>query len=170
MYAIASAVIGGCSLQEGGIGTIWGTIIGVFIMSVLSTGLPSMDLQAHYQTFFTGVIVIGAVLLDMYRNRKASEVRIGTAADAYRDSMMDRIAALKKELSSRKGETDQAAALKKEIAAARAGMKSAYARMKGEEKAEAARLRAEEKAADREFSEMLRRKELLRQDGAKGKP
>ena len=53
LYAIAAAVIGGTSLA-GGIGTIWGTIIGVFIMSVLATGLPSMNLEAHYQTFFTG--------------------------------------------------------------------------------------------------------------------
>ncbi len=53
LYAIAAAVIGGTSLS-GGVGTIWGTIIGVFIMSVLSTGLPSLNLEAHYQTFFTG--------------------------------------------------------------------------------------------------------------------
>ena len=46
LYAIAAAVIGGTSLA-GGIGTIWGTIIGVFIMSVLATGLPSMNLEAH---------------------------------------------------------------------------------------------------------------------------
>ncbi len=75
LYAIAGAVIGGTSLS-GGIGTVFGTLIGVFIMSVLRTGLPSMDLQAHYQTFFTGVVVIGAVLLDIYRNEKASEVKI----------------------------------------------------------------------------------------------
>ena len=29
-------------------------------MSVLATGLPALNLEAHYQTFFTGVIVIGA--------------------------------------------------------------------------------------------------------------
>ena len=75
LYAIAGAVIGGTSLS-GGIGTVFGTLIGVFIMSVLRAGLPSMDLQAHYQTFFTGVVVIGAVLLDIYRNQKASEVKI----------------------------------------------------------------------------------------------
>ncbi|MCK5674035.1 MAG: ABC transporter permease, partial [Spirochaetales bacterium] len=75
LYAIAGAVIGGTSLS-GGIGTIFGTLIGVFIMSVLRAGLPSMDLQAHYQTFFTGVVVIGAVLLDIYRNQKASEVKV----------------------------------------------------------------------------------------------
>ncbi len=75
LYAIAGAVIGGTSLS-GGIGTVFGTLIGVYIMSVLRAGLPSMDLQAHYQTFFTGVVVIGAVLLDIYRNEKASEVKI----------------------------------------------------------------------------------------------
>ncbi len=75
LYAIAGAVIGGTSLS-GGVGTVLGTLIGVFIMSVLRAGLPSMDLQAHYQTFFTGVVVIGAVLLDIYRNQKASEVKV----------------------------------------------------------------------------------------------
>ncbi len=74
LYAIAGAVIGGTSLS-GGIGSVWGTLIGVYIMSVLRAGLPSMDLQAHYQTFFTGIVVIGAVLLDIYRNKKASEVK-----------------------------------------------------------------------------------------------
>lgn len=159
LYAIAAAVIGGTSLA-GGIGTIWGTIIGVFIMSVLSTGLPSMDLQAHYQTFFTGVIVIGAVLLDMYRNRKASEVRIATASDLYRDEATERIAAIKKELASCSGDGERSSALKKEIAAARAEMKATFAKMKAEEKSEAARIKAEEKAADREFAEMLKNKDL----------
>ena len=72
LLAIAGAVIGGTSLA-GGVGTIFGTLIGVFIMSVLSVGLPSMNLQAHYQLFFTGVVVVGAVLLDMYRTKKARE-------------------------------------------------------------------------------------------------
>jgi ribose transport system permease protein len=75
LYAIAGAVIGGTSLS-GGIGTVFGTLIGVYIMSVLRAGLPSMDLQAHYQTFFTGVVVIVAVLLDIYRNENASKVNI----------------------------------------------------------------------------------------------
>ena len=73
MYAVAGAVIGGTSLA-GGAGSILGTMIGVYIMSVLKVGLPSMDLQAHYQTFFTGFVVIIAVLLDTYRIKKGSEV------------------------------------------------------------------------------------------------
>jgi ribose transport system permease protein len=160
LNAIAAAVIGGTSLA-GGIGTIWGTIIGVFIMSVLATGLPSLNLEAHFQTFFTGVIVIGAVLLDMYRTRKAAEVRIETPADLYRASMLAKIADMKRQLASGKAADDgkQASAIRAQISAARREMKVTFAKMKSDEKAERARLRTEERAADRELSATLRRKE-----------
>ncbi|MGA2545497.1 MAG: ABC transporter permease [Rectinemataceae bacterium] len=162
LYAIAAAVIGGTSLA-GGIGTIWGTIIGVFIMSVLATGLPSMNLEAHYQTLLTGIIVIGAVLLDMYRNRKAAEVRIETAADAYRASMAAKIAEMKAQLAASRAAGDAAgsAALRKAIDSVRAETVSTFAKMKREEKAEQARIKAEQRAADREFAEM-KRKEIQR--------
>ena len=162
LYAIAAAVIGGTSLA-GGIGTIWGTMIGVFIMSVLATGLPALSLQAHWQTFFTGVIVIGAVLLDMYRNRMASEVRIETPADLYRASAMKKIESLRKELASlrRSGEPTRAASIQKEISAARSEMKTTFARMRADEKAGQARVRAEERAADHEFAEVLRRQQAV---------
>lgn len=74
LLAIAGVVIGGTSLS-GGIGTLSGTLIGVYIMSVLKQGLMSMNLQGQWQTFFTGVVVIGAVLLDNYRNKKANEIK-----------------------------------------------------------------------------------------------
>jgi ribose transport system permease protein len=74
LQAIAAVVIGGTSLA-GGVGSVSGTIIGVFIMSVLSQGLVSVRLPQPYQVFFTGVVVIGAVLLDTYRNKKANEVK-----------------------------------------------------------------------------------------------
>ncbi len=147
LYAIAGAVIGGTSLS-GGIGSVFGTMIGVYIMSVLRAGLPSMDLQAHFQTFFTGIVVIGAVLLDLYRNKKASEVRILTPADSYRQSMLETIAELKNQLASGSGD---AGALKREIAETRTRMKITYTKMRSEEKAEKARILAEEKAAEREF-------------------
>jgi len=67
LNAIAGVVIGGTSMS-GGAGTMIGTLIGVFIMSTLKAGLASVGLQAHYQTFFTGFVVIGAVLLDKARN------------------------------------------------------------------------------------------------------
>jgi ribose transport system permease protein len=171
LYAIAAAVIGGTSLA-GGIGTIWGTIIGVFIMSVLATGLPALNLEAHYQTFFTGVIVIGAVLLDMYRNRKASEVRIETPADAYKATMMEKIADLKRKQSSHRaaGESQEAAAVQTKINAARSELRAAFAKMKADEKSEQARIRAEERAADHEFAEMLKHKELAQQEEMERQP
>lgn len=74
LLAISGVVIGGTSLS-GGIGTLSGTIIGVFIMSVLKQGLMSMNLQGQWQTFFTGIVVIAAVLLDIYRNSKANRIK-----------------------------------------------------------------------------------------------
>ncbi len=164
LYAIAAAVIGGTSLA-GGIGTIWGTIIGVFIMSVLATGLPSLNLEAHWQTFFTGVIVIGAVLLDMYRTKKAAEVKIETQADAYKASMVEKITAMKREISSRKaaGDGQQVAAIQAQIAKARGELKATFAKMKAEEKAEQARIKAEERRADHEFSEMVKRRDIAQE-------
>ncbi|HUX21435.1 MAG TPA: ABC transporter permease [Spirochaetia bacterium] len=161
LYAIAAAVIGGTSLA-GGIGTIWGTIIGVFIMSVLATGLPALNLEAHWQTFFTGVIVIGAVLLDMYRNKKASEVRIETPADRFKVEMTEKITGLRKTLDelSPAGDAEKAAALENELNAARKELSVNFRRMKRDYKAEQTRLRADERAADREFAEMLRAREV----------
>lgn len=74
LLAIAGVVMGGTSLS-GGIGTVSGTLIGVYIMSVLKQGLMSMNLQGQWQTFFTGLVVIGAVLLDNYRNKKANQIK-----------------------------------------------------------------------------------------------
>lgn len=67
--AIAAAVIGGSSLK-GGVAGIGGTIIGLFIMTILRVGLPFIGLQAHYQTFITGGVLLVAVYLDVIRNRK----------------------------------------------------------------------------------------------------
>lgn len=75
LLGIAGAVIGGTSLM-GGVGTLPGTIIGVFIMSVLKQGLMSMGLQAHWQTFFTGVVIIAAVLMDQYRIARSNKVKV----------------------------------------------------------------------------------------------
>lgn len=70
MNGIAAVVIGGTSMA-GGSGSMFGTLIGVLIMATLKKGLASVGLQAHWQTFFTGFVVIGAVLLDNWRNSVA---------------------------------------------------------------------------------------------------
>jgi ribose transport system permease protein len=64
--AIAAVVIGGTSLS-GGTGTIMGTIIGAFIMSVLINGLRIMSVAQEWQTVVTGVIIILAVYTDILR-------------------------------------------------------------------------------------------------------
>lgn len=70
--AIAGVVIGGTSLS-GGVGSIAGTLIGVFIMSVLKTGLPFIGLQPHYQLFITGFVLIFAVYADVV-NRSGKSI------------------------------------------------------------------------------------------------
>jgi ribose transport system permease protein len=71
--AIAGVVIGGTSLA-GGVGSVAGTLIGVFIMSVLKVGLPFIGLQPHYQLFITGIVLIIAVYADV-RNRIKKKTR-----------------------------------------------------------------------------------------------
>ena len=76
MNGITAVVIGGTSMA-GGSGTMVGTLIGVFVMSVLKTGLSACGLQAPWQTFFTGVVVIAAVLMDIQRTKSANKVKKG---------------------------------------------------------------------------------------------
>jgi len=74
LQAIAAVVIGGTSLA-GGVGSLTGTITGVFIMSVLRIGLTQMGLAAPIQVFFTGIVLTGAVLLDIQRTKRANLVK-----------------------------------------------------------------------------------------------
>lgn len=73
MYAIAACVIGGTSLS-GGVGSLSGTILGVFVISVLKTGLLSMGLPVQWQQVLIGVVVLLAVLVDVIRMKKAKAV------------------------------------------------------------------------------------------------
>lgn len=64
--AIAAVVIGGTSLA-GGEGTILGTVIGAFIISVLANGLRIMSVPQEWQIVVTGIIVVLAVYADIIR-------------------------------------------------------------------------------------------------------
>ena len=68
--AIAAVVIGGTSLS-GGRGTVLGTIIGAFIMSILNNGLRIMDVAEEWQIVVTGLIIIGAVYVDNLLRRSS---------------------------------------------------------------------------------------------------
>ncbi len=68
LEAIAAAVIGGTSLS-GGEGTILGTVIGAFLISILTNGLRILSVSQEWQIVVTGVIVVVAVYLDIVRRR-----------------------------------------------------------------------------------------------------
>ena len=67
--AIAAAVIGGTSLM-GGVGTISGTMIGAFVISILRNGLNMNGVSSFIQQIIIGCVIIGAVYIDHLRNRR----------------------------------------------------------------------------------------------------
>jgi ribose transport system permease protein len=66
--AIAAVILGGTSFV-GGIGSIWGTLIGALIIAVLSNGLILCGVSDIWQFIIKGVVIIVAVSLDRYRLR-----------------------------------------------------------------------------------------------------
>jgi ribose transport system permease protein len=68
LQSIAAVVIGGTSLF-GGIGTILGTVFGVFIPAVLQNGFIIVGVQPFWQQVAVGAVLIGAVYLDQLRRR-----------------------------------------------------------------------------------------------------
>ncbi len=67
--AIAAAVIGGTSLA-GGIGRIGGTVIGMLILGLMTSGFTFLRIDAFYQEIVKGVIIVAAVVVDVYRQRR----------------------------------------------------------------------------------------------------
>jgi ribose transport system permease protein len=68
LQAIAAAVIGGTSLL-GGRGSVVRTFFGVLIIAVLNTGLATVGARDETKRFVTGAVILGAVIVDYYRNR-----------------------------------------------------------------------------------------------------
>jgi ribose/xylose/arabinose/galactoside ABC-type transport system permease subunit len=69
---IAAVVIGGGSLA-GGEGTVTGTLVGAFIMTVIRAGTSQMGLPNWIQEIVTGLIIVTAVALDRLRHRRVSD-------------------------------------------------------------------------------------------------
>jgi ribose transport system permease protein len=67
--AIAAPVIGGTSLF-GGVGSIGGTVVGAFIIGVLSNGLNLMGVPSYYQQVIKGLVLILAVAVDLINKRR----------------------------------------------------------------------------------------------------
>ena len=71
LSAIAAVVIGGTSLS-GGKGSVLNTLLGVLIITVLQTGLAQIGASEPGKRVVTGVVIIAAVIIDVYRNRSGS--------------------------------------------------------------------------------------------------
>ncbi|MBR6890573.1 MAG: ABC transporter permease [Clostridia bacterium] len=67
LNAIGSAIIGGTAMT-GGSGSVFGTFLGVLLISLLQVGLPFVGLNADWQLLITGCILMGAVTIDKMRN------------------------------------------------------------------------------------------------------
>jgi ribose transport system permease protein len=68
LYVIAAVVVGGTSLS-GGRGKVFGTLIGAFIIAVIQNGMNLTGVQSYTQKVVLGIVLLLAVLLDMFKKR-----------------------------------------------------------------------------------------------------
>ncbi len=69
LYAIAAAVLGGCSLR-GGEGSVLGVVIGACIMRVMSNGIVLMGISTFWENTVIGAVIITAAILDAFVQRR----------------------------------------------------------------------------------------------------
>lgn len=67
--AIAAVVIGGASLM-GGRGTIWGTLVGLFLIQTLNNGLDLLLVPSYWQSVIKGGLIAAAVAVDVFVSRR----------------------------------------------------------------------------------------------------
>lgn len=67
--AVAASVLGGTSFA-GGIATIPGDVLGIFIIGFIYNGMNLIGVSSYYQTIVKGCVIIGAVMLDLALNKK----------------------------------------------------------------------------------------------------
>lgn len=75
LNAIAAAVLGGTSMS-GGRGTVGGTIIGAFVIGILSDGLVMMGVSTFWQMVIKGLVIIFAVVIDQAQRRLQQRVTL----------------------------------------------------------------------------------------------
>lgn len=71
--AIAAVILGGTSFV-GGTGSIWGTLVGALIIAVMSNGLILTGVPDIWQYIVKGLVIIGAVMLDRFR--QSNHIRV----------------------------------------------------------------------------------------------
>ncbi len=68
---IAAAIIGGASLT-GGVGKVWGALLGALIMATVTNGMSILDVKYYYLFVVKGLVIILAVWFDVYMKRKTA--------------------------------------------------------------------------------------------------
>src|SRR5271170_3136179 len=72
LYVIAAAVIGGTSLA-GGVGTIYGALIGALVIQSLQSGMVLLGFDSAFQQMVVGVVLVGAVGIDTFYRRRTAK-------------------------------------------------------------------------------------------------
>jgi len=69
MNAIAAVIMGG-TLLSGGKATVFGTLVACMLLSVIKNGLTMMSIDAHYQEFIIGLLLLLAVIITELRQKR----------------------------------------------------------------------------------------------------
>ena len=72
LYVIAATVIGGTSLM-GGVGTIYGALIGALVIQSLQSGMVLLGFDSAFQEMVVGVVLVGAVGIDTYYRARTAK-------------------------------------------------------------------------------------------------
>lgn len=69
---IVAVILGGTSI-EGGEGSIFGMVVGAFIVGFIANGLNLLGIHSFYQSILKGIVLVGAVLLDQQLKKKIGD-------------------------------------------------------------------------------------------------
>ena len=72
LYVIAAAVIGGTSMS-GGVGTIYGALIGAFVIQSLQSGMVLLGFDSAFQQMVVGLVLVAAVAIDTFYRRSTAK-------------------------------------------------------------------------------------------------
>lgn len=75
LYSIAAVVIGGGSLF-GGVGTVWGAMLGALLITTLNNGTDLLGVSTYFQSVLLGAVVLLAVYFDNFRRRPGTSARV----------------------------------------------------------------------------------------------
>lgn len=84
MNAISAVVLGGTSMT-GGIGSIGGTIVGMFVIGVINDGMIMIGVSEFWQKVIKGIIIVLAVIIDQVQARLQAKMALMRASEAVKE-------------------------------------------------------------------------------------